>query len=135
MALASIWTVRSGHLMIGYLGTVFSGVSALLFVIILHPRAAYLQLDANGFTFCSLFRSHTVNWSEVHEFGVMEVFPARVKMVGWNFVPGCARSPRGAAISMAMSGYQSGFPDTYGLEAEQLADLLNNLLKRHDEHN
>jgi len=74
----------------------------------------------------SLFRTRFYPWPEVDGFGVYELrsHGMRVaKMVGFN-----ARSiskPRGAALSVSLSGYTNGLPETYGMAAEELATALD----------
>ena len=57
-----ILMVRDGKPMGYFCGGVFAlglPIAALRF----HPKASYLHLDSDGFTFCSLFRAHTVRWA------------------------------------------------------------------------
>ena len=75
---------------IGWAAVGFFGLCLLVFLALLLPGAAFLRLDHEGFTICSLFRPGRVRWR--------------------------ARS---------LSGVDGGLPDTYGLEAEELAGLLN----------
>ena len=100
----------------------FFGLCALVAGVNLHPNSSYLVLDTNGFTFSSLFRKHSVRWSEVQEF-----FPIRVsatRMVGWNFTPQYAAAPGLRKVSTALSGAEAALPDTYGKSVEELAELL-----------
>ncbi len=134
MLLGSAVFVAVGGLMVHDgkpLGYLFGGCSAfgmLVFALQLHPRAAYLQLTERGFTFCSLFRAHTVEWKAVATFGVINM--GRHRLVGWNFVTGHPRPGRAGAISQALSGYEAALPNTYGLRPAQLAGLLSTLRQR-----
>lgn len=94
-----------------------------------YPRATYLRLTTDDFTFCSLFRAHTVRWDVVAAFGVTAV--GRHRMVAWNFVPGYPRTGRARALSQAISGYEAALPDTYGYKAAKLADLMNDLCQQY----
>src|ERR1041385_6077966 len=56
---------------IGYL---FAGIFALcsFFVVLgFHPRAAYLTLTGDRFTFCKFFIAHTIRWEDACEFTVI----------------------------------------------------------------
>ncbi len=137
MLLGSVAFVAIGVLMVrdheplGYLVGGSFALGVPIFALQFHPRAAYLQLTGQGFTFCSLFRAHTVEWKTVAEFGVIGIGAHR--MVGWNFVPGHPRTGHARAISRALSSYEAALPDTYGLRPVELADLMNTLRQRWDD--
>jgi hypothetical protein len=88
----------------------------------LHPRSSYLTIEDGGFKYCSLFRHHMIQWSDVSRFGVLAV-PGKT-MVGFNYSASYGRAPKARAISVALSGFEAALPDTYGLTAEELARLL-----------
>ena len=106
----------------GYAGIVFFSLCAIVFAIQLLPNSSYLRLTREGFTMCSLFRQHTIQWRHVGKFGVGRIWLRKV--VGWD--PAHDISTVGIATK-AISGYVSALPDTYGLRAEHLADLMNQL--------
>ena len=119
-----VWMVRSGESE-GYFVAGFFGLGLPVAVLQFHPKACYLRLEREGFTFCGLFRTLTVRWAEVREFGVMDVFGNA--MVGWNFTPEYARSGRARVVAKAMTGYEAALPETYGMRAEELAGLMEGL--------
>jgi hypothetical protein len=101
------------------------GLGAVIAVVALLPRANYLLLDEDGFTFCSLFRAHRVRWEEVEGFGVVRV--ASNRMVGWLYCQGQQPQGRGVRMSLALAGCHAALPENYGLRAEELAQLLEQL--------
>ena len=113
---------------LGYLIGGLFGLGVPVFVLQLHPRAAYLLLNEEGFTYCSLFRAQAVLWVDVEGFGVIAINAFR--MVAWNFVPGHPSTGRARMLSQAVSGYEAALPDTYGLKPKELANLLNALRQR-----
>jgi len=113
----------------GYFCAAFFGVCALVFLTTLHPRAAYLHLEAGAFTFCSLFRKASVPWTDVAEFAVARV--GFNYLVGWNYRPGRCRYMRMASVSKGLTGCEAALPDNYGMKPEALARLLNRLLEQH----
>lgn len=119
-----VWMVLDGVLL-GYFCALLFALGALVFVTQLHPRAAYLQLDEQGFTYCSLFRAHRIRWAAVAGFAVVRM--GSNSLVAWNFAQGHVPHGRGPALSQALSGYHSALPDTYGLRADVLAQRLNAL--------
>lgn len=120
--LIGIWMVRSGEIM-GWMGIVFFGLCLSVSLICMLPKASYLLLTPDGFTMCSLFRSHTIRWEDVTGFGVGKVFTN--KMVMFNFVDSYQRSPRLRSFNTELVGFEAAIPDSYGLKHEDLADLLN----------
>ena len=122
-----VFMARDGE----WLGYLVGGLFALglpVFAVQLHPRAAYLLLNEEGFTYCSLFRVQNVRWADVQGFGVIAVNSFR--MVAWNFVPGHPRTGQARRLSQAVSGYEAALPDTYGLKPKELANLLDGLRQR-----
>ena len=112
----------------GYFCGGFFALGLPVFALQFHPKAAYLKLAADGFTFCSLFRAHTVQWKHVREFAVIQI--SLNKMVAWNFTPEYSQSERGRALSKSLSGYEAALPDTYGMKAEELVSLMSDLRNR-----
>ena len=125
--------VRDAKLAGYFVGGVFT-LGVLVFAINLLPQAAYLRLTEEGFIFCSLFRAQCVLWDTVAEFNVIVLPTATVskpRLVAWNFVPGYPSKGSARKISQALSGYEAALPDTYGLKHDELAGLMNALLRRY----
>jgi hypothetical protein len=116
--------VRDGKPM-GYFCGGFFALGLPVFAIQFHPKAAYLHLTSDGFTFCSLFRAHTVQWAHVREFAVICVGPNQ--MVAWNFTPDYSATGRARAISKGLLGYEAALPNTYGMKPQELAELMESL--------
>ncbi|APV48897.1 hypothetical protein BWI17_03885 [Betaproteobacteria bacterium GR16-43] len=104
---------------------VFFGLAAVVFAIGLHPKSSYLTLDEKGFLSVSLFRRTFVAWSNVQLFVPVTIHHNH--MVGWNYAPGFRESASLRRLSSAMSGVEGALPDTYGMPAAQLAEMLNQL--------
>ncbi len=73
----------------------------------------------------SLFRKHFVAWSDVQLF--VPVWIQFNSLVGWNYLPAFRRSQRLRGLNTAIAGVEAALPDTYGMSAEQLAKLMNQL--------
>lgn len=112
-----------GWLIISWLSIVFFGLGALVFIVQLLPNAAYLQLDQEGFTVCSLFRSSSYRWSDVDTFEVTLIGLNR--MVVFNFSESYHQALSMRQIATAISGYEGALPDSYSLSVPALAALLN----------
>src|SRR5437588_1319158 len=115
---AGFWMLAD-HPVSGYASIIFFGLCAVVFCINLLPNSSYLRLTREGFTMCSTFRCRSIEWRHVSNFGVARI--GTRKMVGWD--PAHQISKMGKATK-AFSGYVSALPDTYGLKAEELAELL-----------
>ena len=92
------------------------------------PGASSLRLETVGFTMRTLFRDSSYGWGQVTEFGVVEIKQGGMtahRMVGFNFVGKDAASTGGRKLSRALAGYEGALPDTYGMKAQKLADLMN----------
>jgi hypothetical protein len=120
--------VRHGEEM-GYVCSALFGLGGLVFAVNLHPSAAYLRLEETGFTYCNLFRAHIVPWRDVQNFGVWKNRGNR--MLTWNFVASYSGGGRARSLSRAVSGFDAGLPDTYGLKTTELADAMETLRNRY----
>jgi hypothetical protein len=110
------------HSLFGYLGLALFGLGGIVFMIHLLPNSSYLRLTRDGFTICSSFRCKTIRWRHVARFGVGRIYTRKV--VGWD--PAHEISKPGK-VTKALSGFVSALPETYGLRAEELAELMNRL--------
>ena len=121
------WMGASGE-GIGYLIAAFFALCTLVMLIVMIPGSAFLHIDESGFTFCSLFRKHSLAWSDIDEFYVVVMSQHGLKvheMVGFDFAPGYDRSRAGRAVAKFLTRCEGGLPDTYGKKASDLVDLLN----------
>jgi hypothetical protein len=108
---------------VGYVGVAFFGLGLVVFVIKLLPNSSYLRVTREGFTICNLFRCYNVEWNDTSEFGIADL--GVKKMVAWNSPSAAERLPNLFKASQAISGYGCALPETYGLSAEKLCALLN----------
>jgi|SRR3569832_2237369 len=108
---------------------VFFGLCGSVGVVGLLPNGSYLTLTERGFLFASLFRKHFVSWSSVESF-----VPVKIQfnqMVGWTYSPEFSGSRYLRGINTALAGVEAALPDSYGVPAEQLATLMNQLRARY----
>ncbi|WFB36529.1 hypothetical protein P3T73_01985 [Kiritimatiellota bacterium B12222] len=112
---------------IGLLIAGFFGLCSLIFVVQLFPNASYLVLDDHGFSFTSMFKTSSVSWQEIDSMGVIRFRQNMLvvkKMVGWSYHPTESPPQVGQKMSEAISGFQAALPETYGMKAEALLDLM-----------
>ena len=122
-----LW-LRPEQPFLAYACIIFFGLCGLVALVGLFPNSSYLTLTERGFEFASLYRKHFVSWSDVESFLPIKIQSRR--MVGWNYSPGFSKSQRIRRVNTARAGAEAALPDTYGMSAEQLADLMNQLRNR-----
>lgn len=128
---AGIWMGFRGE-WFGYVCAGFFGLGIPVAVIQLLPGSAFLQIDSSGITYASLFRKTSIPWSVIDDFCVVAMRQTGVKvheMVGFNFVPSHDRSRFGRGVSKAIAGCEGALPDTYGMQAVDLAAMLTSRLR------
>ncbi|WP_068825670.1 STM3941 family protein [Pseudomonas sp. BMS12] len=105
----AVLMLRDGRAL-GWLCLTVFGLGSLIAAIALLPGANYLRLEQEGFTFCSLFRAHSVRWDDVAGFGLVRV--ASNEMVGWLYREGRQPQVRGVRMSLALAGCHAALPET-----------------------
>jgi hypothetical protein len=98
----------------GILGTVFFGLGTVVGVISLQPGSNWLRLNESGFEVTRLFRTKVFRWSEVSNFGI------------WSLKGGsCVVFKMSNAPINIWDNYNAWLPDTYGLDAGDLVQLMS----------
>ena len=113
----------------GWLGVCFFGLGVLVFFISLFPSANYLKLDENGFEVCNLYRKTRYNWQDIHSFSAGSIHMNA--MVFYDFSPNFKKQRTLRKINTKIAGSQAALPNTYGLKAEALADLMNDYKEKY----
>lgn len=87
------------------------------------PGSGGLELRRDGFTVVQMFRRRTTPWTQTAGFRV-----GRIRVRGPTFVLVDLSEPgMGAGVAAVVSGAHSALPETYGLEVEHLASLMNEM--------
>ncbi len=104
----------------------FFGLCAAVFLAQLLPGASYLKLDRDGFTYAALFRTTTVAWTEVSPFTAGYISANRMVKFDLSDARLTADGTRtAAAVARGLTGASGALPDTYGMSADALAELMN----------
>lgn len=114
------------NMLIGILNIVFFGICLLIFIINLIPNSAYLKIDERGIEMKNLFRVTFIPWQAVSGFRTKSIFIN--KMVVFDL-------DQKLLESVNMKSKTGAFPDTYGMSAKKLADLLNGYKSELDAEN
>lgn len=88
----------------------------------MHYRTARLILKSEGFQVRTLRRADFFRWDEVQDFGVLKV--GLNSMVVFNFSEKYDRQKNMRALSVRLVGSEGALPDTYGMKARELAELM-----------
>lgn len=117
------WMIGDGEPM-GWLVAGVFGLGAAILLASALPGANFLRLTDEGFEARTLFRTWRFRWADVAGFGVgaaggqvlvmFDLAPAYLERHPSRLVP----------VSRALSGFDAGLPQTYGLKAEALAALM-----------
>lgn len=110
----------------GWLVAAFGLVGTLVFAIML-VRPNRLELSQQGLTTVTLGRRWSVKWSECGEFRASKIDynVAAPSMVVFDCSAPGVRSHVLEAAAEALSGANAALPETYGMSADELAELLN----------
>ena len=106
-----------------WVNAIFFGLCAIVLIIQLFPKTSHLKLTEEGFEVKSLFKSHFTKWSDVEFFGVG--YLGNTKAVMFNYSENHTKQKLGKQIASAMTGAEGGLPNTYGMKAKELAELMN----------
>ncbi|TDK24952.1 hypothetical protein E2F46_07170 [Luteimonas aestuarii] len=124
--------VREGEAWVAWSCIVFFGLCALVAIVSLLPGAGGLWLDAQGFKVRSLYRTWSVRWQDVAGFHPARIGPNR--MVCWDYAPGYRPQQRIRRFSRGVAGAEAALPESYGMQVDALAVLLERWRLRHAQH-
>ncbi len=119
---AGVFCVRTGYRVIGWLDIAFFGMCIAVFAVMMLPGAGYLRLREDGFEMCSLFRRSYLPWHAVEVFEVGRIGLNKRVVFNLNRDVGMDKA---RAVARSISGWEGALPDTYGMSAQALADLMN----------
>ncbi|WP_312900679.1 STM3941 family protein [Chryseobacterium taichungense] len=101
--------------LIAILNIVFFGMCFVVFLLNLIPGSSYLKIDEKGIEMKNLFRVTFIPWQTVNTFETKWI--AFNKLVVFDL--------NKALVGNKTKLRQGGLPDTYGMSATKLAELLN----------
>jgi hypothetical protein len=109
-------TLLEKNMFIAVLNIVFFGICLLIFLINFVPNASYLKIDERGIEMKTLFRTTFIPWQAVSGFKTKYILVN--KMVTFDIDEKLLENSK-------MKSKTGAFPDTYGMSAKNLAELLN----------
>jgi hypothetical protein len=120
-AVGGFWMIRQGNAM-GWVVLIFFGLVAVVAAAAMLPGAGGLTLDRDGFEATNLFRRHRTRWQDATGFQAARIPPAHQNWVAYDDVN--ASTKRIAKFNVGIVGRNVALPDTYGLSADNLAQLM-----------
>ena len=117
-----VWMVSKGEL-IGWFASCFFGLGVIVAIVQLLPNASHLHLTESGLEVRTLYRSWSVSWKDVAFFATASI--GHNRMVVFNYSDHYDRAKMMRGFARKIAGYEGALPDTYGMKAEELADMLN----------
>ncbi|REC45094.1 PH domain-containing protein [Chryseobacterium sp. 5_R23647] len=111
------------NMLIAVLNIVFFGICLIIFIINLLPNSSHLTIDEKGIEMKNLFRTTFIPWQAVSGFKTKFIFVN--KLVTFTIDEKLLESSK-------MKGKTGAFPDTYGMSAKNLANLLNQYKAKFD---
>ena len=118
MVLTGDWT--------GWFAVGFFGLVAIVAILALLPGSSRLMLDKDGFEATTLYRGARKRWAETSEFGTADISGETfVVFDDLTLTPGAL-----TGFNTSNIGRNSALPDTYGLSAEELANLMSDWRNR-----
>jgi hypothetical protein len=116
----------------GWLGLIGFGPCAIVSALMVSfPQVTSLRLTDEGFYMRSLFRTHFLRWCDVTGFGLFSV--SLNLMVGFNYSAAYPKQKLGRRMAADLAGWEGALSDTYGMSAQELADLMNAWKRKSDE--
>jgi hypothetical protein len=114
----------------GWVAAVFFGPGIPLSILVLIGRINGLRLTPDGFAIQSL-RTSTIPWDDVEQFGTFDTQGGT--FVGFTFASSYEGAQLGRALAreLTASPYEGALPDTYGMEPEALAALMDEWRSRY----
>ena len=110
-------------MLIAILNIVFFGFCLIIFVINMIPGSTYLKIHERGIEMKNLYRITFIPWEAVSGFKTKSIFIN--KMVTFTIDEKLLENSK-------IKGKTGAFPDTYGMSAKKLANLLNEYKTKFD---
>ena len=116
--------IMQAHSTAGWIIAIVFGFAAIASLIPLLPNQSYLKLDKYGFTIRSMFQTVKVKWHEVENFEAAKRL--NKESVTFSF----ENKTRNYLNVENLIGKREVLPDIYGMEAQALAELMEDFRKR-----
>lgn len=120
VAIGIIMIIMNGDFLAWFV-TLFFGLVAGVGVLQLTGAGSHLELNADDFVIANFGRKTTERWDECANFSVYRV--SRTELVVYDRARDV--DTHKGEMNRSISGRSSGLPDTFGMSAKDLAELMN----------
>ena len=120
----SVWLMRNGHPIVGWVGASFFSLGVPVSIIMLLPNMMYLRLTPEGFLMHSPLRSTFIRWSHVERFELCSIRGAPLIAIVHNDQYTELKKFR-AVASFLSGGVESGVPNHYRASRAEVFAALN----------
>ena len=110
---------------------VFFGVGVIIAFVALLPGSTYLRLTPEGYEMRALFRTWKQSWQQIERFQAYRKPTSWRRYVGIIYDPSYKGRRRARRLNRSLAGVDDALRDTYGLSADELANLMNEWLNRY----
>jgi hypothetical protein len=117
----------------GWFVAAFFGLAGVVFSLQFVPNCSYLRVSAKGIELRAFWRTHGYEWSDISHFYAGSI--ASKQFVMFQFSSSYRRAGTARTVTKTLTGAEGVLPDTYGFEAEELAEHLNQWKARLDHDN
>ncbi|SMP30876.1 PH domain-containing protein [Chryseobacterium profundimaris] len=115
-------SLLESNMLIAIVNIVFFGLCFIVFLLNLIPGSSYLKIDEKGIEMKNLFRTTFIPWQAVDSFNAKWIAFNKLVVFDLN------KTLAGEKLKRR----QGSFPDTYGMSAAKLAELLNEYKMKFD---
>jgi hypothetical protein len=109
----------------------FFGLCGLSAFVTLLPGSTYLRLTREGYEQRALFRTWKQSWQQIERFQAYRKPTSWRRYVGIIYDPSYKGRRRARRLNRSLAGVDDALPNTYGLSADELANLMNEWLNRY----
>lgn len=118
--------VASGETVDGGMALAFFGVCTALSAFMLYSRNQTLTLRSDGFEVRHMGRNWSYAWQDVSEFKTWHRKQSGITyMKAVTFSPLNEKGSLLKTVNKKLAGNEGSLPDTYGMDGEELAELMN----------
>jgi hypothetical protein len=125
LALCGAGAIPENPLM-GWAGLIFFGGGGIFLLAQLFTNGSSLKLTDEGFEVRSMHKSNFTKWEDIADIFVIQLRHGISvnEMVGFNYSGSYKRHRAARSVSQALTESDGGLPDTYGMKAAELAELM-----------
>jgi hypothetical protein len=110
---------------------VFFGVGVVVAFVVLLPGSTYLRLTPEGYEMRAAFRTWKQPWQHIERFQAYRNPTSWNRLVGIIYDPSYKGHVRARRLNRSLAGVDDALRDTFGLSADELANLMNEWLNRY----